>query len=81
MKYLPSLLVSIISIRATLTQTQGRRTRDGSGAGETLGYTQAMQTEMTSRLEEARKQGQKVAEIQKSGEIDALHEQLGTKNK
>ncbi len=44
-------------------------------------YHEAILEEMTSRLEEARKQGQKVAEIRKSGEIDALHEQLGSKNK
>ena len=51
---------------------------------ELLGYNslyRAQLAEMGSRLEQARKQGQKVAEIKKSGEISALQEQLGSKSK
>ena len=51
---------------------------------ELLGYNslyRAQLAEMGSRLEQARKQGQKVAEIKKSGEISVLQEQLGSKSK
>jgi len=38
-------------------------------------------TEMSTHIERARKRGQEVAELKKSGEITALQYQLGAKNK
>ena len=47
-----------------------------------LGYNtlyRAHLREMGSRLEQARRQGQEVAELKKSGEISVLKEELGSK--
>ena len=47
-----------------------------------LGYNtlyRAHLREMGSRLEQARRQGQEVAELKKSGEISVLQEELGSK--
>jgi len=37
--------------------------------------------EMSTHIERARKRGQEVAELKKSGEISALQNELGVKNK
>ena len=49
-----------------------------------LGYNslyRAHLKEMGPRLEQARRQGQEVAELKKSGEISVLREELGSKSK